>query len=639
MHVIDQSERQLVVLGPAPARRGPTLASLRAWPRVRITDEWAVALLAAALSIGFFIFYERRGLTAAFNDARSRELIARRVLMSRTPGLAQFGTTWPPLLYLFMLPTIWNNTLFDSGLAGALPSMLAYVITALYIYRTARLVTSSRAAGWVAASALALNPSLLYMQTTAMSETGSLAASVVAIFYGLRAAQTLHAADVVRCAAAVACGTLIRYDNWLLGFVLLPLLVYVAWRRRDRALAEAWGLLYTLLAFAGCAAWVVYNWVIFHDPILAFFYGQSSHTYFAGATAAELPARNHPLFAFETYGLAVAKTVGWVLVPAALLGLLVFVWRARLRPTLVAAYLTLIPFAFYWVVLYKGVNQLNMPELGSGGYYNIRFGLAMVPAVALFVGVLTTVGPKLLRGGLVAAALGVAGLSAVSGVTQTTPFVLREALASTHDVHRTEVDAAWLSAHYEGGAILFTYIGDPSPMFYLITKHNFRDTAFVTDANGQQFARAVAHPERWVNWIILNSDKGNAGDHLKSALLQRSDWRHYFILRRGGEGQFEFFERIGAINASSLGLQEQSVITDYRLRAELRSKLGSHGGSNGPAVPAGYAKAWSGWIRQGREVNGALKQLREEALLCGRAGDPLGALGFSSFSWPVALHC
>jgi dolichyl-phosphate-mannose-protein mannosyltransferase len=629
----------VVVLGPVPARRAPVRASPRAWLRVHLTDEWAVALLAAALSIGFFIWYERRGLTSAFNDARSRELIARRVLMSRTPGLAQLGTTWPPLLSLFMLPTIWNNALFDSGLAGSLPSMLAYVLAALYTYRTARLVTSSRVAGWVAAGVLMLNPSLLYMQSTAMSETASLAAFAIAIFYGVRAAQTLHAADVVRCAAAVACGTLIRYDNWLLAIALLPVLVYVAWRRRGRALAEAWGLLYSLLAFAGCGAWVIYNWVIFHDPVLAFFYGQSSHTYFAGVAAAELPARNHALFAFETYGLTVAKTVGWVIVPAALLGLLVFVWRARARATLIVAYLTLLPFAFYWLVLYKGVNQINMPELGSGGYYNIRFGLAMVPAVALFVAVLTTVGPRLLRGALVVGALGAAAFSAAGGVALTTPFVLREALPSTRDINRTEGDAAWLSAHYDGGPILFTYVGDPSPMFYLITKHNFSDTAFVTDANGKQFSRAVAHPERWVNWIILNADKGNAEDLLKGGLLRRPDWRHYFVLRRGGNGTPEYFERIGASSGPPLGLQEQSAIVNYRLRAELRDELGGHGGSRGPAIPASYAKTWSGWKQQGREANEALRKLREEELLCGETADPLGALGFSSFVWPVAVGC
>ena len=136
MRLIDESDRRVIVLDPAPA--GPAAArggvarigrppGLSAWPwvrlRVHLADPWAIALLAAALSIGFFIWFEAHGLTLAFNDARIRELIARRVLDSRTPGLAQLGTTWLPLPSLLMLPLIWNDALFRSGLAGSLLGM------------------------------------------------------------------------------------------------------------------------------------------------------------------------------------------------------------------------------------------------------------------------------------------------------------------------------------------------------------------------------------------------------------------------------------------------------------------------------------------------------------------------------------
>ena len=106
-----------------------------------------MVLLAVILSITFYRWYAAHGLTMAFNDARSREMIARRVLMSRTPGLAQLGSTWLPLPGLLMLPLVWNDTLFRDGLAGALPSMAAYVIAGLFMYRSARLVTDSRPAG------------------------------------------------------------------------------------------------------------------------------------------------------------------------------------------------------------------------------------------------------------------------------------------------------------------------------------------------------------------------------------------------------------------------------------------------------------------------------------------------------------
>jgi hypothetical protein len=545
----------------------------------RMTDERLIVLLASLLSIGFFVWYERHGLTTAFADARSRELIARRVLLSRTPGLAQLGTTWLPLLFLLMLPTIWINALFSDGLAGSLPSMLAYVVAALYIYRTARLLTSSRGAGWVAAIALMLNPSLAYMQGTPMSEPASIAAFVVAVYYGARAAQTMSASDVAKCAAAVAVGTLIRYENWALALAFLPILAYVAWRRRGFALAEAWTWLFGLLAFAGCAAWIIYNWVIFHDPLLAFFYGQRSHTFYANANAAQLPARGHAVYALKMYGLTVAETAGWVMTSLAVLGLGVFIWRRRLRAATLPVYLILIPFAFYWLAFYKGANTETMPELGTGPYYNIRFGLAMLPAIALFAAVLTSVGPRFLRFTLIAAVSVVVAYSGVSGLTTTRPFVLREIFAGYGASNRQigPEEASWLSSHYHGGEVLYTYIGDPSLLFFLLTKPNFTDHDFVTDSNGPQFTRALTHPERWVKWIVLVVQNNNLDDKLWNTLAHHSNWRSYFVLRKRfgqerndgtwEEGTMEFYERSSAPSLSGSRPTSAPVVVPAAARA------------------------------------------------------------------------
>jgi hypothetical protein len=536
-------------------RRPASSPRLPRWLRVRMSDSLAVALLAAVVCIGFFVWYDAHGVTNAFNDARSRELIARRVLVSRTPGLAQFGATWLPLPFLLMLPLIWNDTLFRVGIAGSLPSMLAYVVASLYMYRIARLVTSSRAAGWVAAGVLMLNPSLLYMQSTPMSETVSLAASVVAMYYALRLTRTYHALDVVKCAAAVAAATLVRYENWVLAIALLPVLAYVAWRRRGYALLEAWMILYGLLAFAGCAGWILYNAVIFHDPLLSFYYGQSSHTFYANTPDYLLPARHHAWLAFAVYGLTVAKTVGWPILAMSVLGLGVFIWRGRLRPPALPAYLTLVPFGFYWLALYRGANTEGLPELGMGPYYNIRFGLAMIPAVALFSAFLCMVVPMRLRRALLGAQLTVVGFLSVVGLTHGTPFVLREAVSGYGgDTRQTGPrEARWFASHYRCGSVLYTYVNDPALMFYLLTQDHISDYAFITDANGPQFTDALQHPERTVSWIIMSSDTNNAEDRLSATLHHRQDWRHYFVLRRtfaahhsisGSYGTTQVYQRI-----------------------------------------------------------------------------------------------
>jgi len=528
----------------------PDTGTVIRWLRSHLTDEWQIALIAATLSIAFFVWYDAHGFTIAFNDARIRDMIARRVVMSRTPGLAQLGTTWLPLPFLLMLPLIWNDTLFRDNVAGSLPSMVAYVLAAVYIYRSARLLSSSRRAGWVAAGILMLNPSLLYMQSTSMSEIASLSALVIAVYYALQVTRTFRAADIVKCAFTAAAGTLIRYENWVFALAFLPILAYVGWRRRGYALAESWTILYGVLGFAGCAAWVLYNAVIFHDPLLSFFYGNRDHTFYANAPTYLLPGRHHALTALVMYSVTVAETVGWPLAFLAILGLAVFAWRNRLRQAALPAYLFLAPFAFYWLVLYKGANTetLGIPGLGTGQLYNVRFGMLMIPGVALYTGLLTTAGPALVKRILPGVALAAILFSGVLGTIHT-PFVLREALYGSAGAGTEEPgkqDASWLSSHYHGGNILITYVNTPTIIFYLLIAHEVSDRALITDANGAQFAEALSQPQHWVTWIVMDSDASNGASQIWTDLHGRQDWLGDFILVRTS-GTTQFYERRSAV--------------------------------------------------------------------------------------------
>jgi Dolichyl-phosphate-mannose-protein mannosyltransferase len=614
-------------VGVEPIRRLATTpkptAGLFRWLRAHLTDEWSVVLLAVILSITFYRWYAAHGLTVAFNDARSREMIARRVLMSRTPGLAQLGSTWLPLPGLLMLPLIWNDTLFRDGLAGSFPSMAAYVIAGLFMYRSARLVTDSRPAGWVAAGVLLLNPNVLYMQGTPMSEVPSLGAFVVSVYYALRLMRTYHALDVVKCASAVAAGTLIRYENWVLGMALVPVLAFAAWRRRGYELAEAWAILYSLLAFAGCAAWILYNTVIFHDPLLSFFYGQSDHKYYANTPGYLLPARHHAVMALKMYGLTVADTAGWVITALAALGFVLFLWRNHLRLTAQPAYVTLLPFGFYWLVLYMGVNTESLPQLGTGPYYNVRFGLLMIPALALFSGYLMTAGQVVARRVLPVALLAVILVVSAMNWMGGKSLVLREALHGYGgDTRQTDqVGAKWLSTHYHGGNILYTYVNDSSLMFYLLTEYRFPDRAFITDANGAQFTRALADPQRWVTWIVLNNGLGSSQDPLWGALNRQSAWRRYFVLREtfpwhhsaaGYNGTVQLFERRPATGPAARHADAQAGQARPRASVVLRP-LRAHGFDEAStnaslAIDNNLSTAWKTQWYLGDPVFGGLKR-------------------------------
>src|SRR5512146_2672253 len=136
-------------------------------PRYQRDELW-VALIAAAVSVFAFVFYFRHDALLLYGDAVAHINIARRVFDSRDPGPLQLGTVWLPLPHVLLLPFVISRWMWRTGVGGAIPSMLAYVVGAIGIYRlvrgtlegadaTPRLV---RMAAWFAALIYVANPNL-----------------------------------------------------------------------------------------------------------------------------------------------------------------------------------------------------------------------------------------------------------------------------------------------------------------------------------------------------------------------------------------------------------------------------------------------------------------------------------------------
>src|ERR1700694_5606477 len=100
------------------------IKSSRALPRFSIP---ALAASLAALSAAAIAWFHSRGYILYFGDAECHLNIARRMVDSRTPGYDQVGTVWLPLPHWAMLPFVRVDALWFSGLAGAIPSGIAFV--------------------------------------------------------------------------------------------------------------------------------------------------------------------------------------------------------------------------------------------------------------------------------------------------------------------------------------------------------------------------------------------------------------------------------------------------------------------------------------------------------------------------------
>src|SRR5690348_11458987 len=151
-------------------------------PRRDALDYLILALAAAALSILALEYYYKHNAILLYGDAVAHINIARRVFDSRTPGIFQLGTVWLPLPHLLDIPFVINDRLWQTGVGGSIVSMAAYVAGSIGIFRLVRGM-ASRLAAWTAAIIYALNPNLIYMQATPMTESLYLAFFVWAVVY------------------------------------------------------------------------------------------------------------------------------------------------------------------------------------------------------------------------------------------------------------------------------------------------------------------------------------------------------------------------------------------------------------------------------------------------------------------------
>lgn len=137
-----------------------------------VTDRFPKLLAACGLLIGTAaaIFYYRHGLTLSHYDAKAHLVVARRVLDSLTPEYSQIGAVWLPLPHLLNLLPVQIDALYRTGASGVAISIASFTLACYAIAHVVIRVTASRAAAAISVALFALNPNVLYLQSTPMTE-------------------------------------------------------------------------------------------------------------------------------------------------------------------------------------------------------------------------------------------------------------------------------------------------------------------------------------------------------------------------------------------------------------------------------------------------------------------------------------
>lgn len=435
-------------------------------------------------------FFYAHGWLLYYGDAEAHLNIARHVFDSETPGLIQFGTVWLPLPHALMLPLVRFDKLWHSGLAGAIPSAVAFVVAGTFLFAAIRRLFDSTAAAAAAVALFAGNPNLLYLQSTAMNEPLFFACLAALLYATVRFRQTQGWGAVA--GAGVACGlaALTRYEGWfLIPFVTVYFVVTA--KRRQISVAA----MFATLALLGPAYWLAHNWWMVGDA-LDFYRGPYSAKAIQGS--ATYPGRGDWRLAWLYLRTAVGLCAGPVLLWIGFAGMLAACARRAFWPVL----LLILPGIFYLWNMHSVASPIFVPTLWPNTFYNTRYGLAALPLLALGAAALVAILPVPVRP--LAALLVVAGGLGYWAIHPHPEnwITWRESLANSEGRRQWVHEAAeYLGPRYVRGSGIVTSFGDLMAI-YREAGIPLRET--FTGDDRVLWDAALARPELflWQEWAV-----------------------------------------------------------------------------------------------------------------------------------------
>ncbi len=531
----------------------------------RIGDVQVLALGAVVLSLSALAHYYKWGQILLSGDAVAHINIARRVFDSRTPGPQQLGTVWLPLQHILTIPFVLADAAWSSGIGGAIPSMAGFVLGVLGMFRLVRSGLAwigaedgpARAASWIAAAIFAANPNLIYLQATALNEPLSLALLIWATAFFTDFAQLAmrgQDAEATRrlqwSGWMLMCLMLLRYDGWFYAAAFVAAAVVVvglaARLRLRRNLLGSLGrglLMFVLINALAPALWLGYNAFLWGNA-LEFATGPYSAR--AIAQRSRQPEEPHhpgwhsPYVAARHFVRNATLTVGetrrqphsnsswfektWLVLAVA--GTLLIILRARgLLPWL----LLWLPLPFYALAIAWGAVPIFIPQWWPFSYYNTRYGMQLLPALAAFVAAAAYFAITARRSRLWRVAIALALCAFVAGsyafVWRNLPICLREIRANGGPRYALDGRLGSMLAKLPPSSTMLVFLGDHAgalergaiPLKRTINEGDYKlwDAALqapaasadlVIAAAGDPVSRAVAeHPQDLELIIVLQN--------------------------------------------------------------------------------------------------------------------------------------
>lgn len=334
-------------------------------------------------------------MTNLYGDGLSHLNIARKVVDHPETSLwqryVQIGSPWLPLQTVLLLPLVANDSLWRTGVAGSLLSMLSFIITALAVFKLAQHLYNKEQdecrnlLPFVAFGIFALSPSNLFMQSTPMTESIFMAALSLAVLTLQNWASDQSFKRLLLAAVTMTVATMSRYEAWSVAAIACALVFFLS-KGNFTAKSKNFAIFSAIVAVCPLY-WLWHNWAIYSDA-LWFLTGPNSARGIYLQNRANLGWANifvgHAALDLLLMMVTVAACVGLLMIPLAALGLLrlIKIHRSTIinyAPTFLLA----VPFFFHCFSLYRG--EIQIFPLSAFGLLNVRYGLPHLMMIALLV--------------------------------------------------------------------------------------------------------------------------------------------------------------------------------------------------------------------------------------------------------------
>ena len=274
---------------------------------------------------------------------------------------------------------------------------------------------------------------------------------------------------------------------------------------------------FILLAAAAPVLWLAYNAIVYRNP-LEFANGPYSAKAIEQRTPGAFHPGSHDLRTAFSYFLKSAElnlaAEGWqkLWILLALAGVIASLARKQFRGQLWPLLLLWVPLPFYALSVAYGGVPIFMPVWWPFSYYNVRYGLELLPAFAVFVALAVYFAVELMRRRafkLSTAAAGVIFVAASYGLIWSAPVCLGEATVNSRGRIAVERELADFLKALPPDSTLLMYLGEHVgalqqagiPLRRMINEGNHRTWKQPLDRDGL-WERALANPSQYADFVI-----------------------------------------------------------------------------------------------------------------------------------------